>query len=128
MRFKFRFCFNEKSIFWVLHVWVCLYTPFFGELWADFMSCSDSCLETVVDKGPKAATESKKQFQYLTDVRKYQTTGEVRDRQSRKFSDTEAAESQRITAWCKYCMISLSSRIKITSEATFDRSNRIVTG
>lgn len=92
------------------------------------VSCSDACLETVVDKGPKAATESKKQSQYLTDVRKYQTTGEVRDRQSRKFNDTEAAESQRITAWCKYCMICLSSRIKITSEATFDRSNRIVTG
>lgn len=87
-----------------------------------------SCLEPVVDKGPKTANESKKQSQHLTDVQKYQTIGEVRDRQSRKFNDIEAAESHRISAWCKYCMICLSSRTIITSEATFDRSNRIITG
>lgn len=39
------------------------------------LSCSDSCLEPVVDKGPKTANESKKQSQHLTDVQKYQTIG-----------------------------------------------------
>lgn len=106
----------------------CVCTPYFVSCGRVLLSCSDSCLEPVVDKGPKTANESKKQSQHLTDVQKYQTIGEVRDRQSRKFNDIEAAESHRISAWCKYCMICLSSRTIITSEATFDRSNRIITG